>query len=67
MHPYTSSMMVDIAPNAYNTNPLADRGGYEHNLASFNGTRPLATILDENRKLHIVHMKMNSKCHLIIH
>ena len=40
MHPYTTNMMVDIAPSVYNTNPLAGTGGYEHNLASFNGTRP---------------------------
>ena len=31
MHPYTSNMMVDIAPSVYNTNPLAGTGGYEHN------------------------------------
>jgi hypothetical protein len=29
MHPYTSNMMVDIAPSVYTTNPLAGRGGYE--------------------------------------
>ena len=51
MHPYTSNMMVDIAPSVYNTNPLAGTGGYEHNLASFNGTRPLATALDEPQEI----------------
>jgi hypothetical protein len=51
MHPYTSNMMVDIAPSVYNTNPLAGTGGYEHNLASFNGTRPLATALDEPQEM----------------
>ena len=51
MHPFTSNMMVDIAPSVYNTNPLAGRGGYEHNLASFNGTRPLATTLDEKQEI----------------
>ena len=43
--------MVDIAPSVYNTNLLAGRGGYEHNLASFNGTRPLATTLDEKQEI----------------
>ena len=51
MHPYTSNMMVDIAPSVYNTNPMAGRGGYEKNLASFNGTRPLATTLDEPQEI----------------
>ena len=51
MHPYISSMMVDIALSVYNTNPLAGTGGYEHNLASFNGTRPLATALDEPQEM----------------
>ena len=51
MHPYTSNMMVDIAPSVYNTNPLAGVGGYEKNLASFNGTRPLATTLDEPQEI----------------
>ena len=51
MHPYTTNMMVDIAPSVYNTNPLAGTGGYEHNLASFNGTRPLATALDEPQEI----------------
>ena len=43
--------MVDIAPSVYNTNPIAERGGYEKNLASFNGTRPLATTLDEPQEI----------------
>ena len=51
MHPYTSNMMVDNAPSVYNMNPMAGRGGYEKNLASFNGTRPLATTLDEPQEI----------------
>ena len=51
MHPYTSNMLVDVVPSVYNTNPLAGRGGYEKNLASFNGTRPLATALDEPQEI----------------
>jgi hypothetical protein len=51
MHPYTSNMLVDVVPSVYNTNPLAGNGGYEQNLASFNGTRPLATALDEKHEI----------------
>ena len=51
MHPSTSNMMVDIAPSVYNTNPMAGMGGYKANLASLNGTRPLATALDEPKEL----------------
>ena len=51
MHPYTSNMLVDVVPSVYNTNPMAGRGGYEKNLASFNGTRPLATTLDEPQEI----------------
>jgi hypothetical protein len=51
MHPYTSNMMVDVSPSVYNTNPLAGNGGYEKNLASFNGTRPLATALDDKQEI----------------
>ena len=43
--------MVDIAPSVYNTNPLAGHGGFEKTLASFNGTRPLATELDEKQEI----------------
>ena len=51
MHPYTSNMLVDVVPSVYNTNPLAGRGGYEKNLVSYNGTRPLATALDEPQEI----------------
>ena len=51
MHPYTSNMLVDVVPSVYNTNPMAGVGGYEKNLASFNGTRPLATTLDEPQEI----------------
>ena len=51
MHPYTSNMLVDVVPSVYNTNPMAGRGGYEKNLASYNGTRPLATALDEPQEI----------------
>ena len=51
MHPYTSNMIVDVSPSVYNTNPLAGNGGYEKNLASFNGTRPLATALDDKQEI----------------
>jgi hypothetical protein len=44
-------MMVDVSPSVYNTNPLAGNGGYEKNLASFNGTRPLATALDDKQEI----------------
>jgi len=47
MHPYKSNRVVDVSPSVYNTNPIAGTGGYEKNLASYNGTRPLATALDE--------------------
>jgi hypothetical protein len=30
---------------------MAGRGGYEKNLASYNGTRPLATALDEPQEI----------------
>jgi hypothetical protein len=51
MNPYKTNLMVDIVPSVYNTNPIAGMGGYEANLASFNGTRPLATALDEPKEL----------------
>jgi hypothetical protein len=51
MNPYKTNLMVDIVPSVYNTNPMAGMGGYEANLASFNGTRPLATALDEPKEL----------------
>jgi hypothetical protein len=51
MHPYTSNLLVDVVPSVFNTNPLSGRGGYEKNLASFNGTRPLATTLDEKQEI----------------
>ena len=51
MNPYQTNLMVDIVPSVYNTNPMAGLGGYEANLASFNGTRPLATALDEPTEL----------------
>jgi hypothetical protein len=44
-------MLVDVVPSVYNTNPMAGRGGYEKNLASYNGTRPLATALDEPQEI----------------
>ena len=40
MHPYTSNMMVDIAPSVYNTNPLAGTGRYEHNSRPVPTPRP---------------------------
>jgi len=51
MNPYKTNLMVDVVPSVYNTNPMAGMGGYEANLASFNGTRPLATALDEPKEL----------------
>ena len=51
MNPYKTNLMVDIVPSVYNTNPMAGMGGYEANLASFNGTRPLATALDEPKEV----------------
>ena len=51
MNPYQTNLMVDIVPSVYNTNPMAGMGGYEANLASYNGTRPLATALDEPTEL----------------
>jgi hypothetical protein len=51
MNPYKTNLLVDVVPSVYNTNPMAGMGGYEANLASFNGTRPLATALDEPKEL----------------
>ena len=51
MNPYQTNLMVDIVPSVYNTNPMAGLGGYEANLTSFNGTRLLATALDEPTEL----------------
>ena len=47
MSPYPSTNMVDIVPSSYNTNPMGGNGGYETNLASVNGYRPLAAALDD--------------------
>ena len=51
MNPYTTNLMVDVLPSYYYTNPIAGLGGYEPNLASFNGQKPLATALDEPSEL----------------
>ena len=51
MNPYTTNLMVDVLPSYYYTNPIAGLGGYEPNLASFNGQKPLATALDEPTEL----------------
>ena len=51
MNPYTTKLMVDELPSFYYTNPIAGLGGYEPNLASFNGQKPLATALDEPSEL----------------
>jgi hypothetical protein len=51
MNPYKTNLMVDIVPSVYNTNPMAGLGAFEPNLASYNGTRPLATALDEPKEL----------------
>ena len=51
MHPYTSNMLVDVVPSVCNTNTMTGRGGYEKKLASFNGTRPLATAFDEPQEI----------------
>ena len=51
MNPYTTNLMVDLLPSYYYTNPIAGLGGYEPNLASFNGQKPLATALDEPSEL----------------
>jgi len=47
MSPYPTTNMVDIVPSSYNTNPMGGNGGYEANLASTNGFRPLSSALDD--------------------
>ena len=47
MSPYKTNLIVDIVRSVYNTNPMTRMRGYEANIASFNGTRPLTTALDE--------------------